>query len=105
MTGVIPQHIEIVEGAGGPKALIAGHRIRVMDIAIWHEKMGMSPEQIVAEFPTISLADVHAALAYYRDHRDEVDRFIEAHNADAEELRRIIGEGPLAEKLRQRSSQ
>ena len=31
---VIQEHIEIVDGALGPKARIAGHRIRVLDVAI-----------------------------------------------------------------------
>lgn len=60
----------------GGKPRIAGHRITVSDIAIWHERMGMSPDDIVAEYPTITLSDVHAALAYYFDNRDEVDREI-----------------------------
>jgi hypothetical protein len=44
--------------------------------------MGMSPDEIVSAYPTITLSDVHAALAYYFDHRDEVDREIQ----DGEEL-------------------
>ncbi len=43
MVDLMREHIQIVHGAGGPKARIAGHRIRVQDVAIWHEKLGMSP--------------------------------------------------------------
>jgi len=57
----------------GGRARIAGHRIRVQDIVLWTEQ-GRSPDQIVAEFPRLSLADVYAALAYCHDHRDEIDR-------------------------------
>ena len=63
-------------GVRGGKPRIAGHRITVSDVAIWHERMGMSPDEIVSEFPTITLSDVHAALAYYFDHRDEIDQSI-----------------------------
>jgi uncharacterized protein (DUF433 family) len=63
-------------GIRGGKPRIAGHRITVSDVAIWHERMGMSPDDIVSEYPTITLSDVHAALAYYYDHRDAVDREI-----------------------------
>ena len=63
-------------GIRGGKPRIAGHRITVSDVAIWHERMGMSPDDIVSEYPTITLSDVHAALAYYYDHRDQVDREI-----------------------------
>ena len=53
MADVIRKHIEIVEGLGGPNARIAGHRIRVQDVVIWHEKLGMSPHEIAHHYPTI----------------------------------------------------
>lgn len=97
-TDVIRQHIEIVEGAGGPKARITGSRIRVQDIVIWHEKLGMSPDEILHEFPTITIADIYAALAYYWDNREEIEQRIEDGEAFADEMRRL-DPGPLAEKL------
>jgi uncharacterized protein (DUF433 family) len=54
--------------------MIAGHRVRVEDIVVWHEQLGMSPDEIVDAIPTITLADVHAALAYYWDNREVLDR-------------------------------
>jgi aminoglycoside 2'-N-acetyltransferase I len=45
MTDTIRQHIELIAGPSGLKPRIAGHRIRVQDIAIWHEKQGMSPDE------------------------------------------------------------
>lgn len=63
-------------GVRGGKPRIAGHRITVEDVAIWHERLGMSPDEIVSEYPTITLSDVHATLAYYYDHRGEIDRAI-----------------------------
>ena len=74
-------------GVRGAKPRIAGHRITVADVAIWYERMGMSPDEIVSEYPTITLSDVHAALAYYFDHRDEVDREIQEGEEFAEKLR------------------
>src|SRR6187402_2000571 len=64
------------EGVRGGKPRIAGHRITVADVAIWHERMGMSPDEIVSEYPSITLSDVYVALAYYHDHRGEIDREI-----------------------------
>lgn len=101
MVDVMREHIEIAQGAGGPKARIAGHRIRVQDVAIWHEKLGMSPDEIVDSYPTITLADVHAALAYYWDHRDEIEHAIAEDHAFVQELRRSHT-GPLQEKLKRR---
>ena len=73
MENVIMQHITKTPNVCGGKACIAGHRIRVMDIVGWHEKRGYSPDEIIAMFPGIALADVHAALAYYFDNREEIE--------------------------------
>ena len=101
MADVIREHIEIVQGASGPKARIAGHRIRVQDVVICHEKLGMSPDEIVHHYPTITLADVHAALAYYWDHRDEIEDAINRGDAIVEAVRRS-STSPLQEKLKRR---
>lgn len=72
MTTVSSEHIQITPGVCGGKPRIAGHRIRVQDIAILYEHQGMMPDEIVYEYPSISLADVHAALAYYYDHLEDI---------------------------------
>ena len=69
---VISEHIESTPGVCGGKPRIAGHRIRVEDIVVWHEQQGLSPDEIVAQFPQITLADVYAVLAYYHDHQEEI---------------------------------
>ena len=43
---------------------------------IWHEQMGMSPDEILYHYPSITLSDVYAALAYYHDHREEIRKQI-----------------------------
>ena len=68
-------HIEITPGTCSGKPRIAGHRIRVQDIVLWTEE-GRSADEIVADFPQLSLADVYAALAYYHDHREQIDKDI-----------------------------
>jgi len=95
------EHIELVMGAGGPKARIAGHRIRVLDVAIWHERLGLSPNEIVQQYPDLTLADVYAALAYSWVHRDEIERAIAADDAFVAEFRRQHP-GPLEEKAAHR---
>lgn len=82
------EHIEVVDGAFGPKPRIRGSRIRVEDIMNWHEKGGMSAEQIVKDFPQLTHADVYAALAYYWDNKEEMDRMIAEGDAWVEEYRR-----------------
>ena len=55
---------------GRPK--VAGTGLTVSRIAGWH-KMGMTPDEIALEYPHLSLAQVHAALAYYHVNRDEIE--------------------------------
>lgn len=78
-------HIELRSGLRGERPFITGHRVRVQDIVLWNEE-GLSADEIVSRVPTISLADVHAALAYYFDNRSEIDRQIEEDNAFASEM-------------------
>jgi len=73
MDNVLTQHIARSPDNFGGSPYIAGHRVRVLDIVVWHEKRGLSTDQIVDMFPGITLADVHAALAYYFDHTDEIE--------------------------------
>ncbi|MBI1783849.1 DUF433 domain-containing protein [Candidatus Sumerlaeota bacterium] len=74
MPDVVAQYIVKTLGTCGGKARIADHRIRVQDIVLWHEQMGMSADQIISEHPGITHAEVYAALAYYFDHREEIER-------------------------------
>lgn len=86
MESVISEHIEITPGVCGGKPRIAGHRIKVQDVVIWHERMGLCPDEIVSQHPGITLADVYAALAYYYDHLEEIRQQIREDEAYAREL-------------------
>jgi uncharacterized protein (DUF433 family) len=72
MESVLVKHIEKTPGVCGGRACIAGHRIRVQDIVVLHEMHGMTPKEITVQYPGITLADVHAALAYYYDNQHEI---------------------------------
>jgi uncharacterized protein (DUF433 family) len=84
----LDQHIEITPGVAGGKPRIAGHRITVQDVVIWHERLGRSPDEIAADYD-LSLADVYAALAYYFNNRDEIDRSIDDSAAFANALKQV----------------
>jgi uncharacterized protein (DUF433 family) len=73
MQNVLKPYITKTPGVCGGRACIAGHRIRVQDIVVWHEMRGYCPDEIVDLFPGITLAEVHAALAYYYDNRQEIE--------------------------------
>ncbi len=83
----LADRIVATPGVRGGKPCVAGHRISVSDVAIWHERMGMSPDEIVSDYPTLTLSNVYAALAYYFEHRDEVDREIQEGKEFVEKLR------------------
>jgi uncharacterized protein (DUF433 family) len=99
---VSAEHIEITPGVCGGKPRIAGHRIKVQHVVVWHERMGQSPDEIVSQHPGITLADVHAALAYYWDHREQIDADIREGQAFADKLRG--GAPSILEKVRQRDA-
>jgi len=102
MAAVMIGHIEIIPGVCAGKPHIAGHRITVQNIVVWHERMGMEPDEIATEYG-LTLGEVYAALAYYHDHRDEIDAAIRADDEFVAEMRRRTP-SKLAEKLRGRTN-
>ena len=83
---VLSRHIEATADVCGGRPRIVGRRITVEHVAVWHERVGMSPEEIASEY-SLSLGDVYAALAYYHDHREEIDRRMEEGKAFAEAMK------------------
>jgi uncharacterized protein (DUF433 family) len=78
---VIAEHGVSTADTCGGTARSAGSRIRVKDIVIWHLHQGMSPVEIVSKWPQLSLAGIHAALAYYYDRKERIDAEIQANEA------------------------
>ena len=95
----LDQHIELTLTPSGRRPRIAGRRITVADVVIWHERLGRSPDEIAADHD-VTLADVHAALAYYFDHRDEIERHVAEDRAFADMLRQQIP-SKLTNRLRE----
>jgi len=85
----LDEHIEITPNIMGGKPRIAGHRISVQDVAIWHNELGHSVDQIANDY-NLSLADVYAALAYYHDHREQIDKSIKDGEKFVEEMKKKI---------------
>lgn len=94
----LPPHLEITPGIAGGRPRIAGHRVTVQDIVTWHELQGRTADEIAADFD-LSLAEVHAALAYFFDHREEIDAAMREGEAFVETLRRQAP-SKLRERLR-----
>ena len=84
----LDEHIEITPGVMGGKPRIAGHRISVQNVVIWHNEMGYSVEKIAEDY-NLSRADVYAALSYYHDHKEEVDKSIVEGEKFVEEMKKL----------------
>src|SRR5260370_32765541 len=63
----------------------AGTGVSVVRIAGWYN-LGLTPEEIAAKIEHLTLAQIHAALAYYHANRDEIDSDIAAEEAAVEEI-------------------
>jgi uncharacterized protein (DUF433 family) len=72
-------------GIIGGKPHIQGHRVGVHRVAGWW-KLGRSIEEIGEELPTLSSAEIFAALAYYHLNKAEIDGYLEEERAVARQL-------------------
>jgi uncharacterized protein (DUF433 family) len=99
------QHIEIQTNRDGQtRAVITGSRVRVQDIYVDFEVLGKSAEEIAAALPHLTLAQIHAALAYYFDHREEILEELRQDGQFLAKMKSQTGPGPLETKLRNAGS-
>jgi uncharacterized protein (DUF433 family) len=85
MEVTLNQLIKITPGVRGGKPRIAGTRMTVADIATLYLRMGQSLDLIAGKY-NLPLASVYAAMAYYYDHRDEIEQSIQEDEAFADSL-------------------
>jgi uncharacterized protein (DUF433 family) len=69
---IVYPHIVKEPGYCGGKAAIDATRVRVNNVA-WLAKQGLTPQQVLEHYSDLTLAQVHAALAYYYDNREEIE--------------------------------
>jgi uncharacterized protein (DUF433 family) len=81
-------------------AYIEGTTAKVIEIALAKESSGLTPEELQQDLPHLTLAQVYAALAYYHQHKEELDAEIERRYQLAEQLRVEAGESPFARRMR-----
>ncbi|HXB22042.1 MAG TPA: DUF433 domain-containing protein [Candidatus Solibacter sp.] len=95
-------HIRIDESG---VAWIDNTRVKVIEVALDKLVHGSSPEEIHFQYPHLSLAQVHAALAYYYDHQSELDAEIQRRWHEVNTLASETADTPLRKRLRELSSQ
>lgn len=91
------EHI-VLDEAGVP--VIGGANTKVVEIVLHLRASGITPEQLHLELPHLSLGKIYSALAYYWDHKTELDADIARRRERVEKLREDTPEPPLAERLR-----
>jgi len=87
MEVTLNRHIEITPEIRGGKPRIAGTRITVAEIAMMYLRMGQSLELIAGKY-NLSLASVHAAIAYYYDRQAEIEQQMQEDEAFVNALMR-----------------
>jgi uncharacterized protein (DUF433 family) len=97
----IETHPEKCDG----RPCIRGTRVRVQDIYAMSELRGQTPDEIVRSLPHLTLAQVHAALAYYFEHRDAILSDIREDETFVRDFRALTGPGPLERKLQEAATQ
>jgi uncharacterized protein (DUF433 family) len=81
-------------------ARIARSRIKVIHLVIDKRAFGWCPEEIQAQYPHLSLADVHAAFAYYYDHKADLDAAVDESSRFVDEMRAKADQTWIVDKLR-----
>jgi len=99
-------HIEI-DANGVP--IIAGTKTKVVELVMERMADGSSAEQLHAEHPYLSLGQIYSALAYYADHKKELDADIARRCAEVDRLeqefraREAASSPPLQARLQSRT--
>jgi uncharacterized protein (DUF433 family) len=83
--------------------MIAGTTMKVSELVLDHLAYGWSPEELHFQHPDLTLGQIHSALAYYWDHKAELDGDIERRLQVVDQLQRTMPSTSLAERLKARS--
>jgi uncharacterized protein (DUF433 family) len=94
----LDRHIEINSSVRNGQPCLAGSRISIANLVLMHLKLGQSLLEIAGKY-NLSLSAVYAGMAYYCDHRSEIDSRIESDNAFADAFKRG-NPSPLQKKLK-----
>lgn len=81
MPNVLHPHVSSAPHVCGGSPCLEGTRIPVRTVVIYVLHHGVSPEELLAYYPEVSLATVYDALSYYYDHREAIDAEIAANAA------------------------
>ena len=79
---------------------ISGTTMKVIELVLAQAAYGWSAEELHIQFPHLSLGQIYSALAYYWDHREELEINIEARIQKTEQMRKTLPASPLIKRLK-----
>ena len=95
-----PHSIEIRFNRGGqPRAYVGTTRIRVLDVYALSELQGLDADEIASALPHLTLAQIHAALAYAFSNREEIVQQLRDEDDLVRRFRTLTGPGPMEARL------
>ena len=80
--------------------VIAGTTMKVIELVLEKTAYGWSPEELHFQHPYLTLGQIYSALAYYWDHREELDRDIERRLEFVDGMQQEIEPSPLVARLK-----
>jgi uncharacterized protein (DUF433 family) len=83
-------------------AWIGETTMKVVELVVTRAAYGWSPEELAFQYPHLTLGQIYSALAYYWDHRDELDRDIARRLARVDALKNSTPPTRLSERLKAR---
>ena len=89
------EHVELDEH---DVPFVKGTPVKIVELVLDSRAYGWSPAELHFQHPQLGLGEIHSALAYYWDHREEFDADIEARLARIDRLRPSM-RSPLQSRL------
>ncbi|HRV92275.1 MAG TPA: DUF433 domain-containing protein [Anaerolineae bacterium] len=79
---------------------ISGTTVKVIELVLDSQAYGWSPEELHFQHPHLTLGQIYSALAYYWDHKDELDQDIEHRLQQVDEIQQELPPSPLKVRLK-----
>lgn len=80
--------------------IIVGTSMKVIELVLGKIAYGWSPEELHFQYPHLTLGQIHAALAYYCDHQEELDRDIKQRFETVDRIQGSTESSPLVLRLK-----
>ncbi len=97
---IVETRYEHVILSDGNVPIIAGTNMKVIELILEKTAYGWSPEELKFQHSYLTLGQIHSALAYYWDHKEELDHDIEKRFEYVNKLQRKTRDSPLESRLK-----